>query len=56
MQQAAKDAAAAAVPITPAVVNSEQSVSNAFTSAGLIPGHVNFSQFVDTSFNDTVGS
>jgi sulfonate transport system substrate-binding protein len=56
MQQAAKDAAAAAVPITPAVVSSEQSVSNAFTSAGLIPGHVNFSQFVDTSFNDTVGS
>jgi sulfonate transport system substrate-binding protein len=56
MLQAAKDDASAAVQITPAVVGSEQSVSNAFTSAGLIPGHVNFSDFVDTSFNDTVGS
>jgi sulfonate transport system substrate-binding protein len=56
MLQAAKDDAATAVQITPAVVSSEQSVSNAFTSAGLIPGHVNFSDFVDTSFNDTVGS
>jgi sulfonate transport system substrate-binding protein len=56
MLQAAKDDAATAVPITPAVVSSEQQVSNAFTSAGLIPGHVDFSNFVDTSFNNTVGS
>ena len=37
------------------VVSAEQSVSNAFTSAGLIPGHVDFKNFSDSSFNDTVG-
>jgi sulfonate transport system substrate-binding protein len=54
MTQAAKDSAATAVPITPAVVSSEQSVANAFTAAGLIPGHVDFTQYVVTSFNNTV--
>ena len=43
------------VPITPAVITSEQQVSDAFTAAGLIPGHVDFSNFVVTSFNSTVG-
>jgi sulfonate transport system substrate-binding protein len=56
MLVAAKDATYTPIQITPAVVNSEQSVSNAFTSAGLIPGHVNFADFVDTGFNNTVGS
>jgi sulfonate transport system substrate-binding protein len=56
MLTAAKDDATKAVPITPEVVSSEQQVSNAFTAAGLIPGHVDFSNFVDTAFNDTVGS
>jgi hypothetical protein len=37
------------------VVGSEQQVSNAFTTAGLIPGHVDFSKFVDTAFNSTAG-
>ncbi len=55
MAKAAKDDAARAVPITPAVVASEQQVSNAFTAAGLIPGHVDFSKFVDTAFNSTAG-
>ena len=55
MTAAAKDDAARAVPITPAVVSSEQQVSNAFTAAGLIPGHVDFSKFVDTAFNSTAG-
>ena len=55
MAKAAKDDAARAVPITPAVVGSEQQVSNAFTTAGLIPGHVDFSKFVDTAFNSTAG-
>jgi sulfonate transport system substrate-binding protein len=55
MLTAAKDATYTPVPITSAVVSSEQSVSNAFTAAGLIPGHVDFSDFIDTSFNDTVG-
>jgi sulfonate transport system substrate-binding protein len=56
MLKAAADAAALAVPITPAVVGSEQSVSDAFTKAGLIPAHVNFSDFVVTSFNSAVSS
>jgi sulfonate transport system substrate-binding protein len=55
MTAAAKDDAAVAVPITPAVVTSEQQVSNSFTAAGLIPGHVDFSKFVDTAFNSTAG-
>lgn len=54
MTRAAKDSAATAVPITPAVVSSEQSVANAFTTAGLIPGHVDFTKYVVTSFNNTV--
>ncbi|HWG65294.1 MAG TPA: ABC transporter substrate-binding protein [Streptosporangiaceae bacterium] len=53
MLTASKDDAISAVPITPAVVSSEQQVSNAFTTAGLIPGHVNFTQFVETAFNNT---
>ncbi|HEY9243404.1 MAG TPA: aliphatic sulfonate ABC transporter substrate-binding protein [Streptosporangiaceae bacterium] len=55
MTAAAKDDYATAVPITPAIVASEQQVSNAFTAAGLIPGHVDFSKFVDTAFNSTAG-
>jgi sulfonate transport system substrate-binding protein len=53
MAKAAKDDAAKAVPITSAVITSEQQVSNAFTAAGLIPGHVDFTKFVDTAFNST---
>jgi sulfonate transport system substrate-binding protein len=53
MQKASADSSSVAVPITPAVVASEQQVSDAFTSAGLIPGKVDFSEFVDTSFNST---
>jgi sulfonate transport system substrate-binding protein len=56
MLNAAEDAASVPVAITPAVVASEQQVSDAFTAAGLIPGHVNFSDFVDTRFNSTLGS
>jgi sulfonate transport system substrate-binding protein len=55
MTQAAADDSAVAVPITPAVVSSEQSVSDAFTTAGLIPVHVDFTKYVDTAFNSTVG-
>ena len=51
MAKAAADDSAVATPITPAVIASEQQVANAFTASGLIPVHVNFSQFVDTSFN-----
>lgn len=52
MTQAANDDYSLAVPIAPTVVVSEQ-VPNAFTAAGLIPLHVNFSQYVDTAFNAT---
>jgi sulfonate transport system substrate-binding protein len=55
MLKAAKDDVRTPVQITPAVVSAEQSVSNAFTTAGLIPGHVNFKDFSDSGFNDTVG-
>jgi sulfonate transport system substrate-binding protein len=54
MTRAARDSAATAVPITSAVVSSEQSVANAFTAAGLIPGRVDFTKYVVTSFNSTV--
>jgi sulfonate transport system substrate-binding protein len=56
MLNAAKDAASVPVPVTPAVVAAEQRVSDAFTTAGLIPGHVNFADFVDTRFNSIIGS
>jgi sulfonate transport system substrate-binding protein len=56
MTRAAADDTSLAVPITPAVVTSEQQVSDAFTASGLIPVHVNFSQFVDASFNATAGA
>ncbi len=55
MLNAAKDDVRTPARITPAVISAEQSVSNAFTTAGLIPGHVNFASFADTRFNDAVG-
>jgi hypothetical protein len=54
MQKAASDDSSLAVPITPAVISSEQQVSNAFTTAGLIPVQVNFSNYIDTQFNSAV--
>ncbi len=42
-------------PITPGVISAEQSVANAFTSAGLIPGHVNFNNYAVTTFNSILG-
>jgi sulfonate transport system substrate-binding protein len=56
MTQAADDDYSLAVPITPAVIASEQQVSDAFTKAGLIPVHVDFSRYVDTAFNVTAGA
>jgi sulfonate transport system substrate-binding protein len=55
MTQAAKDDLTTPVPITSAVVGSEQSISNAFASAGLIPGHVDFANFSDSAFNSVAG-
>jgi sulfonate transport system substrate-binding protein len=56
MAQAVKDSLATPQAITPTVISSEQSVANAFTAAGLIPGHVDFSNFAVTSFNSVLGA
>jgi sulfonate transport system substrate-binding protein len=56
MLQAAKDSATTPVPITSAVVSSEQSISNAFTAAGLIPVHVNFASYSVATFNSTASA
>ncbi len=56
MTQAVKDALATPQPITQTVLTSEQSVANAFTAAGLIPSHVDFSNFAVTSFNTILGA
>jgi sulfonate transport system substrate-binding protein len=55
MVQATKDDLTTPVPITSSVVSSEQSISNAFTSAGLIPTKVDFANFSYTGFNSVVG-
>jgi sulfonate transport system substrate-binding protein len=56
MQTAAKDAQSVPIPITPAVVASEQHIADAYQTAGLIPGKVDFSNFVVTTFNSTADS
>jgi sulfonate transport system substrate-binding protein len=53
MLTAAKDATATPIPITPAVVTSEQHIADAYAAAGLIPGKVDFANFVVTTFNST---
>ena len=55
MTQAVKDDVDTPEPITPAVISSEQSVSNAFTSSGLIPSHVDFNDYAVTTFNNILG-
>ena len=55
MSQAVKDSLATPEPISPTVIASEQSVANAFTSAGLIPSHVNFASYSVTTFNSILG-
>lgn len=42
------------VPIDTAVVDGEQALADAFSGAGLIPGHVKIADFTDQRFNDTV--
>jgi sulfonate transport system substrate-binding protein len=55
MLQAVKDDQSTAIGITPAVISSEQGVANAFSTAGLIPGKVDFSDFAVTTFNGVTG-
>lgn len=56
MRTAAKDAQSVPIPITPAVVSSEQHIADAYQTAGLIPGKVDLSNFVVTTFNGTAGT
>jgi sulfonate transport system substrate-binding protein len=51
MAKAVSDDLDIPTPITPAVISSEQSLANAFTAAGEIPGHVDFSKFAVTTYN-----
>ncbi len=55
MNQAVKDDVETPEPISAAVLSSEQGVSNAFTTAGLIPSHVNFKDYAVTTFNNILG-
>ncbi|HEY2507627.1 MAG TPA: aliphatic sulfonate ABC transporter substrate-binding protein [Streptosporangiaceae bacterium] len=54
--QAVKDDVATPVAIDSSVISSEQNVANAFTSAGLIPSHVDFNDYVVQTYNSLVGS
>lgn len=56
MRAAAGDNASTAVPVDETVIASEQSVADAFATAGLIPTPVKFADFAVTTFNDTAGS
>jgi sulfonate transport system substrate-binding protein len=56
MTKAVKDDLDTPEPITPAVISAEQGVANAFTTAGLIPGHVDFSNYAVTTFNNVLGA
>ena len=51
MHLATKDDISVPVPISSAVLGSEQGVANAFFSAGLIPSKVDFQDFAYTGFN-----
>jgi sulfonate transport system substrate-binding protein len=55
MVKAVKDDLDAPEPITPAVISAEQSVANAFSSAGLIPTKVDFTDYAVTTFNNILG-
>jgi len=55
MLNAVADSQAVPTPITPAVINSEQHVADAFTAAGLIPGKLDFANYAVTTFNSVPG-
>jgi sulfonate transport system substrate-binding protein len=54
--QAVKDDVATPQPIDSTVISSEQSVANAFSSAGLIPGHVDFNDYAVETYNNLLGN
>jgi sulfonate transport system substrate-binding protein len=51
---AVANAVATPIVIDDSVTSSEQQIADAFTSEGLIPGSVKFSDFVDDRYNDIV--
>ncbi len=55
MTKAAADDTSSAVPIDATVVKSEQDIADAFSSAGLIPGQVDFANFSTSQYNSLVG-
>ncbi len=54
MVTAAKDDTAKPVPVDSTIVSAEQSLVDGFFKAGLIPTHVDFSNYADDSFNNAV--
>jgi sulfonate transport system substrate-binding protein len=56
MTKAAADDTAVVAPINTTTISSEQSISNAFSDAGLIPGKVDFASFAVSTFNSSDGS
>jgi sulfonate transport system substrate-binding protein len=54
MDEAARVSVTTPVPITSAIIDSEQNVVNQFYAAGLIPTKVDISGYITTTFNDTV--
>jgi sulfonate transport system substrate-binding protein len=56
MTKAVADDTAVTVPIDSTVIDSEQSIANVFSDAGLIPGKVDFANYAVTTFNGTAGS
>lgn len=55
MLAAVRNSLTTPTPISPAVIRSEQTIANAFTAAGLIPGHVDFANFAVTTYNNILG-
>src|SRR3984885_5580948 len=56
MDTAATVDATTPVPVTSAIVSSEQNLVNQFFAAGLIPTKVDISGYITSEFNSTVGS
>ena len=56
MNTAATVDATTPVPVTSAIVSSEQNLVNQFFAAGLIPTKVDISGYITSEFNSTVGS
>jgi hypothetical protein len=53
MDVAAKVDATNPVPVTSAIVSSEQNLVDQFFAAGLIPAKVDISNYITTQFNST---